>query len=320
MSEFRPEIENNIAFENSFLMIKEKAKKLPVDAVVVLSGGVKKIIVGGEKALVIAGVDITDEDDLAVPLSEEEFKNKTTTSSVRLSSTGYAESKSGFGKAKDIATAQLVKELSSIQNETPIIVTSSKSPNNKTSVTDAEVSARALLKHGVENEIILQNYSIDTLTEILEAVRLAVEKGWKHVVITTTETQKRRVLAIVETILDLQNPVELDKIESSLADNAKRFNRENFPSRVLDNNHYKETLAYLKSHIPKLEVSVVSAEDGLIIRNPGLYGKLIGKLKSTPVYQKKIQQDESDCFRWRSGDYAKRGQPFIEQWRKGDLP
>jgi len=297
----------------SFSAILEKSRTQPVDALIVLSGGVKRTITYKDTPKSSFYDDVPQEliDTLEDgDISFDEINE-------RISSTSYEDLKSGFGKAKEIAAIELAKELPKFQGESPtVIVTNSRAPGNDSKLTDAVIMESAIKKGGVDNEIILQENSIDTFTELLEAIKIAQEKGWEHIAIIVTETQAKRARVMSDTILHINNPEEQKKIELMLAYNFNRFNEEKFPDRVADQQHYKESYEYLKNNTPKVEISIVNAEDAIVHRNPKYYGNLMQTIKDNPEYQKKFENDNKDAERWLSGDYTKAGEPFINKWKQ----
>lgn len=274
---------------DSFAELLRGAKENPVDAVVVLSGGVKKIVSGKE---IIAGSDITDGE---IPINTTELPSVGTRKS-RISSAAFNDpdhrNSLGWGKAKDIATAEVVVGFPQAQPDHQIIiVTSSRSTNNKSSVSDARISEDALRRCGVKNEILRQERSLDTFTELLESIRLAVEKSWKHIVFITTAYQRPRAEAMAESILHVNDTEEARKVEQVLAFNANRFNRDKLPSRVEDQHRFKDSYDYLRLHLPIVRISFVNAEDALQHRDEDHYGKVIDAARRNPLYDEKIRQD-----------------------------
>lgn len=295
---------------DSFLAVLEKAKEKPVEAVFILSGGIKKI----KKGKVIAGMPIENE------LSAAEGKPP----GYRLSSTAFNDPDPrrslGWGKAKNIAAAEIAEELNKIQPEQkPVLVTCSRSTNNLAAKSDAEIAAEELRRYGVENEILKEEWSLDTFTELLEAVRMTEENNWKHVAFSTTAYQRPRAEAMLQSLLNAADPAEGKRIEQILAFNAMRFNAEKYPNRARDHRRFKETYDYIKAHHSDAAISFVNAEDCLRHRD-ARHAEIIKDAKNDPLYAAKQEQDEKAAEQWRAGEYGKVSEEVLERWRKGDLP
>ena len=307
------------AQSNSFESLLKKSKAAPVEAIIVLGGGSKQIITGNEKkAEIFSGKDVDPNGIELIDLVPEELEPGR---SARMSTSSFNNPIRSSGKAKDIAAVEIAKQLNITQTTVkPEIITNSRGAFTRTAQTEAEVSAAAINKYGLPNEITAQNWSIDTFTELLETVRMAYEKKLTHIAIVTQKTQQRRAEAMLHSLLNISDPEELKKVELMMAYNANRFNRENKPHRLEDLNHFNQSFEILKEHTPTLTASLVAAEDVLVYRNPKLYGKIIADLKKDAAYTDRVTRDESDGIRWKSGDYTNAGVPHLEQWKNGQLP
>ena len=303
-----------ISQPNTLLELLEKIKQLPVEAVIITSGSVKKTIIEkGKDVKVISDTDIIPDLDSIATLGEEESLRK-----VKIGLTDYRNSKFG-GKGRSIAAIELINELPSVQGNSPVtVVTSSWAPNNKTDVSDASLAASYLKRNGVENEIILQEKSIDTFTELLEAFRLAIEKKWKHIAVVVGEIQLKRARAMADTLLQMNtNPLELQKVKDMLTFNANRFNQKQHLSAQ---KQFLDTYQYLKDNSIDIEISIITTEDVLLNRDPKRYGELIKEVRARDSYQTWLANDKTDNERWKHGTYIKQlGPEYVTKWEKGDF-
>ncbi|MDP1760341.1 MAG: ElyC/SanA/YdcF family protein [Candidatus Woesebacteria bacterium] len=87
--------------------------------------------------------------------------------------------------------------------------------------TYASVTRKELLEKGVEDHrILLQDVSVDTVTELKETARLAIEREWSNVVLIVSRWQVPRAEALLNHIEDFADRDE-DKLLSSFANAIK---------------------------------------------------------------------------------------------------
>ncbi|MEK7129871.1 MAG: YdcF family protein [Patescibacteria group bacterium] len=121
--------------------------------------------------------------------------------------------------------------------------------------THARVYADEMQKLGIpEERIILQEDPVNTITEIVAAVKLSVERGWRTIAFMSNDYQLDRIQAMYEHIIEL------------------------YPEDA----EFKKTLNAFKASGGT--ILCVSAEQLLSVRQPNLYGPLIRKAKGTLAY------------------------------------
>ncbi len=87
--------------------------------------------------------------------------------------------------------------------------------------TYASVTRKELLEKGVDDHrILLQDASVDTVTELKETARLAIERGWSNAVLIVSKWQVPRAEALLNHIEDFADRDE-DKLLSSFANAIK---------------------------------------------------------------------------------------------------
>lgn len=140
--------------------------------------------------------------------------------------------------------------------------------------THARVYADEMQKLGVPPErIILQEDSVNLITEIVGAIKLAVERGWRTIAFMSNDYQLERIQAMYEHIIELY------------PEDAK----------------FEKTLGAFKESGGT--ILCVSAEQLLSVRRPGLYGQLVQKVKETPAYRERISEERKGVHDVLSGKY-----------------
>lgn len=191
----------------------------------------------------------------------------------RITTTAYSDDEKGGliigGKARVIAAAEVGPYFPEAK-----IVTTSAPPNDPES--NAKVMAQELEHHGIPSEqIVLEEKSVNTLTEIKELVRMAAANGWKKVAVITSDyhvPRSQEILQRLETYADEEDTELVSAVEQ------------------------------MKSG--KIEVSFVAAEEILPLRSEH-YRTLIEKVHQSAEYRKRVEAEQRGLQQLRSGTYGK---------------
>lgn len=152
----------------------------------------------------------------------------------------------------------------------------------------AEVAAREFRAAGIpEEDIIVQQDSVSTVTELLENIRLAEENNWKHLVIFTNGAQVERARASLEKIDTVFDPLqfrERPEIQKALKSFLERQERR------------------------EVKISIVAAEDALE-RMGERYVKFVQRVKGSPLYVESKARQDAAAAQIREGTYGKNPPP-----------
>jgi hypothetical protein len=141
--------------------------------------------------------------------------------------------------------------------------------------THARVVADELIEYGIPTEsIVLQEKSTNTITEIIELIKVSVENNWHIVSVISNEYQIPR---IKEFINSLDKFVGSDK---SFENALSKFREEGY------------------------KINLVSAEDVLSVRSPH-YDALIEKVKKTEAYEQRVAAESRGTERIKDGSYRR---------------
>lgn len=149
----------------------------------------------------------------------------------------------------------------------------------------AEVAAAEFKAAGIPKEdIVVQEASFSTFTELLNNMKLAQENGWKRLVIVTNGAQVGRARAMLEHIDEQQAP---------------------YLRKVIDSEEVRKWLdPFLKKwKNGEVKMSVISAEDALE-RMSGRHARLVQDVKETPLYQKSKQGQDAVIPDLEAGTYG----------------
>ena len=173
------------------------------------------------------------------------------------------------GKARVIAAAEAYKYFPNT-----FFVPSSRDRVPHGRPTHARVYAEEMQALGVPAErIILQEESFNTITEVVGAIKLAVERGWWMLAFVSNDYQLDRIQVMYEHIAEL------------------------YPEDA----EFKKTLkAFQESGGTIL---CVSAEQLLSVRRPGLYGPILQKAKGKLAYHVREQSERRGTHDVRTGTY-----------------
>lgn len=181
----------------------------------------------------------------------------------------------GGAKARSIAAAELRRYFPGAT-----LVANSWSEYTGRYVSHANISAEELKARGVSvSDIIVQENSYSTFTELLELIRLVVEHNWRHVVAITNEFQILRAKAMLERIGDLHDP----KGESQKPEVQERI----------------KTFLQMGANI-----TFVSAEEVISAKDPR-FKRIVDAAKQLPLWQHTMQRDVEGAKQVRDGEYWK---------------
>lgn len=141
--------------------------------------------------------------------------------------------------------------------------------------THAKVVARELVEYGIpEDHIVLQENSTNTITELIELVKVSVDNNWRIVSVISNEYQIPRIQEFINS---------LDKFvgnDSAFATALKKFKEEGY------------------------KINLVSAEDILSVRSPH-YDTLIEKVKKTEAYEERVAAETKGTEQIKDGSYVR---------------
>jgi len=151
----------------------------------------------------------------------------------------------------------------------------------------AEVAASEFKAAGVpEEDIIVQEESFSTFTELLHNIRILEENGWRHVVIFTNGAQAGRTRAMLEHIDDQQAEYLRTLIDTPLK--RERYKLDSFLERKRNG---------------EAKISIVVAEDALERMSEG-HARLVEEVRETPLYQESKQRQDAVIPDLEAGTYG----------------
>ncbi len=228
--------ENKRELYQNILNKESNQKELP-EAIFVLSGGIKKSEEGKFKTLSYSEKDVH----------------------------GFVTG----GKARVISAAELAKTFPEIK----LVTTSAVEPNYPS---HARIMANELLKLEVpKDQIILEEKSIDTLTQFMEMVKISVQEKWKRIIILTNDYHIPRAKEMFQ------------QIESLVKGEDSEFDA-----------------ALIKFKEANTEINFMSAEEILETTDPH-FKTLIEKVRQTEEYKKRLEAEEKGLKDLRSGEYKR---------------
>ena len=209
---------------------------------------------------------------------------------------------SGWGKIRVVAGASLAKRFSNAE-----VVTLSRSLDNTSEISEADLYAGELKKHyKIDNKIETNSHSIDTFSELLDLIRISIEKGWSNVAVVTDGMQKTRAEVMLQSLLHLDNPAERAKVERMLAINEGRYPKDLYERRKDDFDYFRESYKILLGNIDKLRVMRINLISGesiipLISRH---YAKIVEVAMLNPIYKRSTQRERTGANDWQRGQYG----------------
>jgi len=104
------------------------------------------------------------------------------------------------------------------------VVANSYNRNNADEPTMASVVKGELIQRGVEEDrIVLEEESFSTITQYIEALRLATENKWKNVAVMINEYYEPRAKAIFTHLAEIVDDPVVQKLVNTFADKGGRF-------------------------------------------------------------------------------------------------
>jgi len=179
----------------------------------------------------------------------------------------------GGGYTNVIAAAEIGQYFPNVK-----LITTSAPENQNESL--AKIYTKALIRMGIsEQQIELEETSTNTLTELVEMVKMARARNWGDVAILTSETHIKRAQAMLdhlETLSEAQNLVDKDFIDA-----WKYFGEGE-----------------------ELHVHFLQTEEILLLRNPR-YRKIIEDVRKSEPYKKRVKAEEMGVEQIESDTYGK---------------
>lgn len=181
------------------------------------------------------------------------------------------------GKGRAIAVVELSKRF---PDATVAVNSNTFNVHDSEAPTDAGVMTEYIERQGVPVEnIIQQDRSTTTFTELVELVKYITRYRWKHTVVVAGETQKARAEEMFRQIETLRyDPVSNDP-------------------------EFRTALKEIKDIDPR--VTFVSAEDVLPLRHK-LFGLLIADARETDVWKRREASDRQAVEDLKTGNYGKK--------------
>lgn len=176
------------------------------------------------------------------------------------------------GKARSIAAAKISEIFPDIN-----FVTTSR--RLKEEPTHASVVAAEMERFGAKQEnIILEENSWDTYSEMIEMIKMAQREGWSRVAIVTNDYHVPRAK---EFFIQLEKLSEQDK----------------------------ETMESISKFKQQVEVSFIPAEK-ILESTSGHYKNLISKVRESDNYKDRLAAEQRGIEALRSGDYQLGKDPY----------
>src|SRR3989344_5384080 len=179
----------------------------------------------------------------------------------------------GGGHARVIATAELGKYFPDVK----LVTTSAP---EKTDESLARIYAKELesLEIPVE-QIILEEKSTDTLTELIEMIKIARNNAWESVAVLTSEQHIERASEMLNHLEELA--ISLNKMDEEFSLAFEYFGKGK-----------------------KLQVRFLKAEEILPMRDKR-YEKIIEAMRNSEAYKKSVEAEKRGIKRIREGTYGK---------------
>ncbi len=149
----------------------------------------------------------------------------------------------------------------------------------------AKVVAKELAGSGIpEADIIVQEKSISTASELLYNICLAEEHQWKNIVVITNGAQVERARAMLEKIDTVFDPLkfrERPEIQEALPKFLERQRK------------------------GEVKISIVSAEDVLELKS-ARHAKLVQAVRESVIYQESKKRQDTAAEQIRNGTYGQK--------------
>lgn len=180
------------------------------------------------------------------------------------------------GKARVLAAAEVAK----LFPETTI-VTDSYNRFNADEPTMAAVSRQELLRRGVpDSQMMLEEESFSTFTELVEMLKLAIDNNWTKISIITSDYHIPRTAEMMRQI------ESLDKI-------APDEHRQEAIEAMQEFETFKANGG---------QISFVAAED-ILVKISDRYKVYLDQVKQTPSFKATLESEARGLAHLKSGDY-----------------
>jgi hypothetical protein len=178
----------------------------------------------------------------------------------------------GGGHANVIAAAELGHYFPDVK----LIATSAPEKSEKSL---AVIYAEELKKLGIpEEQIKLEEKSTNTLTEIIEMVKIAKNNNWESIAVLTNENQIERASEMFNHLLELANRLNL--VDGEFSNAWEYFGKGE-----------------------KLQVKFLSAEEILPMRDER-YKKIIEAMRNSAAYKNRVEAEKIGAQQIREGTYG----------------
>ena len=180
----------------------------------------------------------------------------------------------GGGKARVLAAVEVAHYFPNAR----IITDSSDRDPSRNRPTHAKIYASEIERLGVpKDRLLLEEASINTITELVEIIKMASLHGWHHVAVISNDYQLRRIQEMLDQLPSLANPNDEDFIQA-----LERFRQQ------------------------KGEITPINAEEILLVRNPR-YASLLKQVRASDAYRKRAEAEAQGVKDLQEGRY--RGEP-----------
>src|SRR3989344_1912075 len=180
------------------------------------------------------------------------------------------------GKADVIAAAEAAKYFP----DATIVTSTRGRDTSRGRPTHAQVYAGEIERFGVAKErILLEEKSINTITELDKLIKLSASHNWQHVAVIVNDFHRARTEEMWSRL-----PLLADQSDQEFTSALQEFNARGG------------------------QIAFVTAEDIILVRNPR-YARLLSDVRNTEAYQKRKQAEEQGIEDLRADQYRKEDSP-----------
>src|SRR3989344_1923662 len=201
--------------------------------------------------------------DIVATRGREDFKSG---SYADLDARGFISG----GKANVVAAAEVAKYFP----EATIVTDTRDRDASRNRPTHASVYASEIQRLGVPKErILMEENSVNTIEELVEIIKMAVQHDWHNVAIIRNDFCVERTREMLTQLPSLAKPDDHEFVE-----------------------------AFRKFNDSGRKITFVTAEDILLVRNPR-YARLLEKVRDTPAYKKRVGAEAQGLSDLRNSRY-----------------
>ena len=207
-----------------------------------------------------------------------------------------------WGKIRLVAAAELAEMFPA-----SIVVTLGRNFDNFYDESEAALTARELsTKYKTRNQIIESPESIDTFTELLNGLRLALEKNWNCLVFVCEEARMSRASVMLYSLQNIADPGEQAMVNQMMLFNETRYSEEVYSFRGEDFAYFRESLKLLEQSPIKLRTLQAGIIPGELVAplKDRRYLSVIEAVRADPRYQTRKLQEERAARDWKTRNYA----------------